>query len=115
MNTLRQELEQMGVDRVRAAMVAFEHRAEGAVYWASKCPEHGMCCFVSHAYGGPKAYNEARSNNAPPAVECAFEGLTHQPNYCGDRAALHAECVVFLAEHGTAVEPATSGVGGPNT
>lgn len=105
--TIRQELEMMGPERVRAGMVAFAHR-EGRDYADSLC---GGCCFLGHAYErGLWEGAQALTGKAygVSVTEAAFENWTHaRTNPAGHgRADLHAECVQFLAEHGVAVEPA---------
>lgn len=101
--TIRQELALMGVDRVRAAMVAF--------HMLKRTPE--CYCFLDAAFGGGQdAITDGREHlgckaaletlAGAPVVEQAFEGWHGTLT----RADLYAECVLFLAEHGVAVERA---------
>lgn len=105
--TTRRELEIMGVERVRRAMVAFEHNGD--------CDGGARCCFLIHGFVGSEAVGHRTealfegkkhltgSNGAIPLVESAFEGWLPRDGtaeYKG-RKDLLAECVLFLAEHGT--------------
>lgn len=102
--TIRRELEIMGVERVRKAMVAFEHDRD-----------HGggmRCCFLMHAFdsgdGSVTALSDGKKHltgrlGEIPLVEAAFEGWLPRDvavQYTS-REDLLAECVLFLAEHGT--------------
>ena len=109
--TIRDELELLGPEMVRRAMMAFE---PGHGYRCSI----GTCCFMAHAaiqHDDPGERYEAHNSvtrmlgcvpasNQRPAVESNFENWETQPNYAGGREVLRQECIAFLAEHGNAPE-----------
>ncbi len=123
MMELREALEVLGPIRVRMGMRAIDDRrcAEG---WE----EIGACatCFVGEAFGGTNEgyqgamcipagrdgmYRQPVIREAAVCLESWYEGWPEDvdmPLHFGMvelRATLRAECVLFLAEHGTAVEP----------
>lgn len=102
---IRAELELLGPEAVRHAMVAFEHRSEGRRWYNGSCRKQ-ICCFVTHAFPSERHYvtilDSISGSFKHPAVEVAFEETL---NPSSGREALRQECIAFLAEHGVAVEP----------
>lgn len=113
MNTIRAELEKLGPDAVRRGMVAFEHRGDKNYFGAhGTCPNRATypCCFLSHSLTGDgyQKHCMAKLLGAVQwhAVEHNFENWKDLPGYSKGREELRLECIAFLAEHGTAIEPA---------
>lgn len=100
---IRAELELLGPEAVRNAMVAFEHRSEGRRWYNGGCHKQ-ICCFVTHAFPSQRQYvtilHSISGSFKHPAVEVAFEETLNS-----GREELRQECIAFLAEHGVAVEP----------
>ena len=121
--TIRDELKLLGPERVRAGMIAFEHRRNG---FTDAC-SGGWCCFLTHATGSAilaarRSMKVKQPTYQGAVSEAAFEGWAEGTVNLGpdDRAVmregLRQECIAFLAEHGDAPEtrPAsreTAGVG----
>ena len=101
--TLEQALDVLGPERVRKGMRAIDDRRDPDRF--------GPCstCFVGEAFGGTasgylSAWRSGTTTDweAAMTVEAAFEGFRHRPFTKED---LRTACVVYLAEHGEAVEP----------
>ncbi len=106
---LREALEILGPDRVRLGMRAIDDRRTVDV---TIC----QSCFVGEAFGGQTgAYTIGRSDynykEASTICEMWYEGwltpygIGPRISQQESRAHLRSECIAFLAEHGTAVEP----------
>lgn len=110
---LREALEVLGPYRVRLGMRAIDDRRDLSQY--------GWCatCFVGEAFGGTKegycAAINARTvggelilylneENTAHAAARSVEQYYENWNHNGQRNQLRAECIAFLAEHGTAPE-----------
>ena len=110
------ELALLGPERVRKALVAFEHlegRGHCALSW---------CCVLTHAMHGTHRLETGRrlltgrfAENVIPLVEQCFEGWApafadgvragNVPKH-ESRAFLRGEMLAFLAERGAVPEPA---------
>ena len=102
--TIRQELEILGVERVKSAMIAFEHR----LLRREACFHDGeICCFLGHTGLGLRDAKEHITGKSygVPEVESYFEGFGGcDSNMLSSREELRQECILFLAEHGVAIE-----------
>jgi transcriptional regulator of met regulon len=113
---IRKALEELGVERVRRAMAAFADQRNAPGTWPSYCH-----CFVGHAYavdGAPEkevydTAHDAAANIARMlgmgigtinALSDAFENSVGEYLAEPTRADLQAECIQFLAEHGSSPE-----------
>lgn len=102
LSTLRLALPILGPDRVRRGMKAITARAAGYA-----C----ATCFVGEAFGGTlEGYREGINN---PNLEIALAARICERYYESvvwgvedPRTVLLEQCIIFLAESGTTIEPA---------
>jgi len=105
---VRRELDAIGVVRVKRGMIAFEHREDALKLRLCPACHSTACCFLAHATGAVCATVGRIGYEQGSAVENAFEEWEHKGFLKGSRAELYQEIVAWLAEHGTAQEPAVS-------
>lgn len=91
MHRARAELERLGPERVRMAMRAFHY------------PRGDVRCFLVCAANPGESLCDLHIGSS--LVEAMFEAWIHYKGVNpGSREELRQECIVFLAEHGTASE-----------
>ena len=99
--TLEQALDVLGPERVRKGMRAIDDRRP-----FNGINEECETCFVGEAFEGDydAPYRvQSQLSTAACVVEAAYEGFWSPAKYT--RTDLRTACVVYLAEHGEAVEP----------